>query len=635
MKLFNLICKRASCCALLLALTAITATSLQAERTVITRADDLPRIAYPFSGNALELFNDADALGGFIEKAEAEIQSQLERFIIKDRATMRGYLNALRIFAVLDGRDAQALDLIQQVRELEEKPSERLTSGLISEALLRARQADPGAQPQQLAERFHEIFRAMVFALPWSVVQDEIKSTNGLYQFISETLLLGSIETALQNRIDQSGQLRLGDVSSLASTRVTLDHIFPLREIIVAVTGEFIAEFDEIRPDIWAERDIDLTGRTNLTPVIIAISDSGIDAEVFLPHGQMWINPNEVIDGTDSDGNGFIDDLHGIAHDLDSRRTTGNLFPLTEEQMRLYPEMLDLTKGLIDLQNAVNSEEAARTRGRMANLPREEFQPFVEMLNLIGNFTHGTHVAGIAAAGNPAARLMNARITFGHTLIPDAPTIAEAVRGARAIQDSVDYFRSAGVRIVNMSWGGNQSGLEYALQANGIGDTAEERAEIARVLFNISYDALVEAMRSAPEILFIPAAGNSDSDVDFHRVIPSSIDLPNVLVVGAVDQAGEETSFTSYGRNIRAHANGFNVESHVPGGRRMAFSGTSMSAPNVANLAGKLLAVDPSLSPTEVISLIQLGMDVSPDGRRFLIHPRRSMAILEARLSEH
>jgi len=138
----------------------------------------------------------------------------------------------------------------------------------------------------------------------------------------------------------------------------------------------------------------------------------------------------------------------------------------------------------------------------------------------------------------------------------------------------------------------------------------------------------------APDILFIPAAGNSDQDVDFNRVIPSSIDLPNVLVVGAVDQAGDETDFTSYGKNIRAHANGFEVESYVPGGRRLALSGTSMSAPNVTNLAAKLLAIDPSLTPAQVVSLIQLGIETSPDGRRFLIHPKRSIALLQLRNSD-
>ena len=104
-------------------------------------------------------------------------------------------------------------------------------------------------------------------------------------------------------------------------------------------------------------------------------------------------------------------------------------------------------------------------------------------------------------------------------------------------------------------------------------------------------------MASCPDILFIPAAGNSDQNIEFNKDLPSSIALSNVLVAGAVDQAGDETGFTSYGENVRIHANGFEVDSYIPGGKRQKFSGTSMSAPNVSNLAAKLLTIDPSLSP--------------------------------------
>ena len=45
---------------------------------------------------------------------------------------------------------------------------------------------------------------------------------------------------------------------------------------------------------------------------------------------------------------------------------------------------------------------------------------------------HGTHVAGITLAGNPYARLVNARIEFGHTMLPDPCPTEELAEKGRA-----------------------------------------------------------------------------------------------------------------------------------------------------------------------------------------------------------
>jgi subtilisin family serine protease len=109
--------------------------------------------------------------------------------------------------------------------------------------------------------------------------------------------------------------------------------------------------------------------------------------------------------------------------------------------------------------------------------------------------------------------------------------------------------------------------------------------------------------------------------------------LPNLLVVGAVDQAGDETSFTSYGKTVLVDADGYHVESTIPGGARVKLSGTSMSSPNVVNLAGKLIALDPALTPVQTIDLIRRGATPSSDGRRHNIDPKRSVQLLRHRLA--
>jgi hypothetical protein len=58
-----------------------------------------------------------------------------------------------------------------------------------------------------------------------------------------------------------------------------------------------------------------------------------------------------------------------------------------------------------------------------------------------------------------------------------------------------------------------------------------------------------------------------------------------------------------------------------------------MASPNVVNLAAKLIALDPSLTPEEVVALIVEGSDEVREGDAVMriIHPRRSAELLERR----
>ena len=103
------------------------------------------------------------------------------------------------------------------------------------------------------------------------------------------------------------------------------------------------------------------------------------------------------------------------------------------------------------------------------------------------------------------------------------------------------------------------------------------------------------------------------------------------MTVGAVDKAGDEASFTSYGPTVVVHANGYQVESTIPGGDKLAESGTSMASPQVANLAAKILAVNPKLTPAQVIKLIRDTADKTPDGRRTLVNPKKALQSVEAK----
>ena len=97
-----------------------------------------------------------------------------------------------------------------------------------------------------------------------------------------------------------------------------------------------------------------------------------------------------------------------------------------------------------------------------------------------------------------------------------------------------------------------------------------------------------------------------------------------------MNQAGDETSFTSFGDSVVVDANGYEVDSSIPGGSRLRLSGTSMASPNVVNLAAKLFALNASLTPDQVIRLIRAGASASPDGRLHLIDEQKSVELLRA-----
>ena len=181
-------------------------------------------------------------------------------------------------------------------------------------------------------------------------------------------------------------------------------------------------------------------------------------------------------------------------------------------------------------------------------------------------------------------------------------------------------FKDQKLRVVNMSWRYGASAYEGMLAWHNVGASPEERKQMARRLFAIERDALREAIASAPDILFVAGSGNEDNNADFQEYIPAGLNLPNLLTVGAVDKAGEETSFSTFGKTVVVHANGFEVESLLPGGDRVRFSGTSMASPQVANLAAKLFALKPELTVAQVRQAIVDSAERK--GRVNLVHPR-------------
>lgn len=585
-----------------------------AARPRIEKAADLPRFTYEVQGPLEPVVRDAQRFAPLAAAIRRDTESVLARYDIPDKATQRDLLGLLAALDYLDGRYDQVLARSEQIRALQDKPADKLLSGLRLRAMAQAAQAH-GPQGEAFQRAVAERIRRELEAMPYAVIANDIKGAKMGAELIGEALVLGRVREVMQPIVDRSGAISSDFAPALVNARLALTAVLPLKNTLVDTYATYLAAHQVDKPDIWAARDVALAPAQVRQPVTIAVWDSGTDTALFK---QQLVK--------DAQGRPAV-----IAFDKYARPSSGELMPIPRELQARLPQMKARTKGFSDLQSNIDSPQASEVKRYLSTLAPEQYKAAVEQIGLAGNYEHGTHVAGIALAGNPGARLVVGRIEFGWTLKPDpCPSRELAERDAQAYQSYVDYFKQQGVRVVNMSWGGNVNAIENDLEQCGLGKTPEERKATAREYFEIGRTAMTRAFASAPGILFVTAAGNSNSDASFVEDIPAGIVLPNLLTVGAVDRAGDEAPFTSYGPTVKVHANGYQVESFLPGGDRVALSGTSMASPQVANLAAKMLAVNPALTPQRLIELIVRTADRTPDGRRVLVHPLHAVAAAQA-----
>ena len=600
--------------ALIVAL-GLSTTALGQGKPRIEKAADLPRFTYKIDGSVEDVIRDDAKFRRFAADVRRDAESVLSGYQIDDRATLRQIEGELTQLDYLDGNLDSALKRAARVRELQEKPAEKLMSGLQLRAMVGAQHKVGNRTSDAYRAETGRLIDADLAQMPYDVVQNEVKEAKASAEIASEALTLGYARTVVQPTVDKAGSLSSDLAPILVSARYRLTASLPLKATLIETYSRYLAAHKVDKPDIWAARDVQLAPGKALATVNVAVWDGGLDTALFADRIVKDANQPAV-----------------IAFDRYAKPAAGALQPIPAELQNRIPQMKSRLKGFSDLQSNIDSPEASEVKQYLSSLKPEEYKPAFEELGLAGNWMHGTHVAGITMAGNPYARLVTARIEFDWHMLPDpCPTRELAERDARNQQAYVDFFKQHGVRVVNMSWGGSVKGIEEQLELCNIGSGPDERKKIARDYFEIQKDALTKAFASAPAILFVTAAGNSNEDASFIEDIPAGIVLPNLLTVGAVDKAGDEASFTSYGPTVVVHANGYQVESVIPGGDKLAESGTSMASPQVANLAAKILAINPKLKPEEVIRLIRGTAEKTADGRRTLVNPKKAVQAAEAK----
>ncbi len=191
-------------------------------------------------------------------------------------------------------------------------------------------------------------------------------------------------------------------------------------------------------------------------------------------------------------------------------------------------------------------------------------------------FVHGTHVAGIAtAATNNGIGIAGIGYNCRYMNLKAGGTQAEPTAIGFGFEAML-YAVANGAQVINCSWG-----------ASGFSSFENEVVDFA----------------TAQGVVVIASAGNNGgTTAETEPVYPAA--YRNVLSVGAVNHFGglvnQRASFSSYGTTLDVLTAGNGVLSTVFQGEYGLLTGTSMSAPIAAGVAGLLKSLRPTWSASRI-----------------------------------
>lgn len=195
---------------------------------------------------------------------------------------------------------------------------------------------------------------------------------------------------------------------------------------------------------------------------------------------------------------------------------------------------------------------------------------------------HGTHVAGtIGARGDNGVGVVgvawNVKIAALKVLASNGSgytsSIISAIDYATALKTS-----GVNIRVLNASLGGGGYSSAFVAALN--------RA-------------------NAAGIVFVAAAGNSNSNNDTAPSYPCSYAVANMICVASISADGSRSSFSNYGaKSVHIGAPGQSIYSTKVGNGYQYLSGTSMATPQVAGVAAMMLMENPALTVAQVRTYI-------------------------------
>ncbi|MDD4051288.1 MAG: S8 family serine peptidase [candidate division Zixibacteria bacterium] len=302
---------------------------------------------------------------------------------------------------------------------------------------------------------------------------------------------------------------------------------------------------------------------TGSDSVIIAIIDTGENYRHMDLKNNIWVNPDEDIDadhvvfdstdfnGTDDDGNGYVDDV--IGYDFIS--SAGGLTPWSGE----------------DGNTKDNDPNDFNGHGTACS----------GVATAVTN--NSTGVAGMSGGWGPYWRGRGAQIMCLRAGLsvedPSDPTQEGGYAIMSAVLEAINYAVNNGAHVIS-----------YSAGSSNIPGMAQ---------------ALTSVMNAG--IVFCAAAGNDNSsDADYFGT------YPGILAVAATDQTDHKSSYSNYGSWIEVSAPGDQIYStnsyhYSPGYTN--WWGTSFSAPMTAGLAALIKSHYPNYTKVQIDTIIMDNAD--------------------------
>lgn len=230
--------------------------------------------------------------------------------------------------------------------------------------------------------------------------------------------------------------------------------------------------------------------------------------------------------------------------------------------------------------------------------PSDKMRPLFASCDLAGSSWHGTFIAGQIAAATDNFQGV-AGINWGARVLP----VRVSGKCGAMLSDLLDGLRwAAGLpvsglptnptpaRVINLSFGGDRA-------------------------CDSAYQSTIDAVTNAGSLVVV-AAGNLDS------TLTRPADCRRVMAVASVRRDGAKAGYSNFGSRVALSAPGGSTEGGTtsmllstdnsglttPGADIYGYKqGSSFAAPQAAGVASLMLAVNPSLSPRQLIERMKAG----------------------------